>query len=83
MALQGRDGMSSCRCIKCSATQTQLKQNDPNVTNLTLLNITNDAPNTTIGQMKKPIWAIWPTKTVVPILHFEIGTIKTNSNTSS
>ena len=52
-----------------------MKKNDPNVTNLTLLNITNDAPNTTIGQMKKPIWAICPTNTVVPILHCEIGTV--------
>ncbi len=75
MTLQGRDGMSSCRCIKCSATQSQWKQKDPNVTLLNLPDLCHETPNATIGQKKKPIWAICPSKTVVPILHCEIGTV--------
>ena len=74
MTLQGREGMASCRCIKCNLTQKEWKSG----LGYTLLNITDlkhTNPNTHIGQRRPMLWEICPTNTVVPILHCELGTV--------
>jgi hypothetical protein len=74
MTLQGRDGMASCRCIKCSLTQNEWKRGLPIPPPLTLRDINQVELNTAIGQKEHPIWPICPTLSVVPILHCQIGT---------
>ena len=73
MALQGREGMASCRCIKCNLTKNEwqsgikprlLKDED-----------LNSPLNNNIGQKLPRLWNICPSDTVVPILHCQIGTV--------
>ena len=68
MALQGREGMASCCCIKCDLTQNEWKLGQTH----TLLNI-NDTIR--IGQKRDMLWEICPSNTVVPILHCQMGTV--------
>ena len=74
MALQGREGMASSRCLKCNLTQTEWKEGYGH----TLLNkddLTHTVPNIHIGQKRPMIWDVCPTNTVVPLLHCELGTV--------
>ena len=74
MTLQGRDGMSSCRCIKCNLTQAQWKAG-ANSELLTADDLCQPIPNERIGQKNRCIYGIYAPDLVTPILHCEIGTV--------
>ena len=74
MTLQGREGMASCRCIKCNLKQSEWKLG----INHSLINkedLTQTLPNISIGQKHPILWDISPIDTVVPILHCQLGTV--------
>ena len=76
MTLQGREGMASCRCIKCDLTQKEWKTKKTNGRLLTIEQLTAANHDTArLGQKQNMLWTICPTNTVVPILHCEIGTV--------
>ena len=74
MALQGREGMASSRCIKCNLTQSEWKAGLGSSL-IDIGDINTISPNFHIGQKLPALWNICPTDTVVPILHCEIGTV--------
>ena len=73
LLLQGRKGMSSCRCLKCIFTSRQWKEV---VTSGKLLRRCDlkSSQNRTIGQTEHRYWPYNPSECVVPLLHCEIGT---------
>ena len=76
MTLQGREGMASCRCIKCDLTQKEwkTKKKDGRLITIEQLTATN-LETVRLGQKQNMLWTICPTNTVVPILHCEIGAV--------
>ena len=74
MTLQGRDGMASCRCLKCNLTKQEWQSS---ITPQLLLmdDVHSPTINSYIGQKKEALWRISPENTVVPILHCQLGTV--------
>ena len=73
MTLQGREGMASCRCIKCNLTQNEWKSG-MNYRLLKKEDLNSPGVNN-IGQKLPMLWNICPSDTVVPLLHCQIGTV--------
>ena len=76
MCLQGRIGMSSCRCTKCKTTWSQWNQgNNDMIHHPLILDDLLTGLNPSIGLTSKPIWNICPQDCVVPVLHCQLGTV--------
>ena len=74
MSLQGREGMASCRCIKCNLTKNEW-QSGYTHTLISKKDLNHTVPNVNIGQRRPMLWDICPMDTVIPILHCELGTV--------
>ena len=73
MTLQGREGMASCRCIKCNLTKNEWQSG---IDYRLLKNSDLISPiDLNIGKKLPRLWNICPSDTVVPILHCQIGTV--------
>ena len=74
MMLQGRSGMSTCRCIKCNLSKSQW------ITRVTSRLLTHayldSGLNALIGLTDLPYWDMCPTNSIVLPLHCELGTVK-------
>lgn len=75
MALQGREGYASSRCIKCDLTNTQWKSGRIGGNLLTLQMLTTDALAIHLGQKRPMLWRHCPLNSVTPILHCQLGTV--------
>ena len=67
MTLQGRDGMSSCRCIKYNLTMAEWKSvRKGTIIKKDELTLGN---NLLLGQKRLMLWGICPSDFIIPLLH--------------
>ena len=73
LAGQGREGMSTCRCMKCSATQKEWEAEETNPGRLLTLADLNIDNVGVLGCKGNPLWNLCPTKWIICALHCGMG----------
>ena len=69
--LQGREGHSTSKCLRCIKTSTEWKQNA--IVGRPLQMDDLHGGDLRFGCKMDPLWNIWPGDYIVPLLHIEMG----------